>query len=113
MADHDLAAELAGYRAELAHCEKYDRTARADLVSAEIARVTEEIQATAESLDRAAAEHQDAGRDVLAAQAREEARRYRGLLDEAEAKPAARPVKRGPGRPRRETAEDKTPREKA
>ncbi|MFI0484884.1 hypothetical protein [Actinomadura sp. 9N215] len=113
MADHDLAAELAGYRAELAHCEKYEKTERAELVNGEIERVEGEVRGVAESLERAAADHEDAGRDVLAAQARVEARRYRELLDDGEAKPASRPVKRGPGRPRKETAEDKTPREKA
>lgn len=107
MADHDLAAELDGYRAELAHCEKYDKPERAKLVRGEIERVEGEVREKADALERAAAEHERAGQDVRAAETRVEASRYRDLVGEEKA------VKRGPGRPRKETAEDKTPKERA
>lgn len=107
MADHDLAAELQGYRDELAECEARGLGERAGLVRREVARVEGEIRETAEGLEREAAEHDEAGQDVRAAEARVRAREFRALL------PAEPVAKRGPGRPRKETARDKTPREKA
>lgn len=107
MADHDLGAELRGYRDELAECEARGLDKRAGLVRKEVTRVEGEIRETAERLEREAAEHDEAGQDVRAAEARVRAREFRALLP-AEDKP-----KRGPGRPRKETTVDKTPREKA
>lgn len=107
MADHDLAAELQGYREELAEYEARGLDKRAGLVRKEVARVEGEIRETAEGLEREAAEHDEAGQDVRAAEARVAARGFRALLP-AESKP-----KRGPGRPRKENTADKTPREKA
>ncbi|WP_141579661.1 hypothetical protein [Actinomadura sp. WMMA1423] len=107
MADHDLAAELQGYRDELATCEARGLDERAGLVRKEITRVEDEIREAAEGLEREAAGHEEAGQDVRAAEARVKAREYREVLP-AEARP-----KRGPGRPRKETAEDKTPKERA
>lgn len=108
MADHDLAAELQGYRNELANVEAAGKDERAAAVREEISRVEEAVRERADALDQAAEAHDKAGQDIRAAEARVESRRYRDLLDDP--KPAAR---RGGGRPRKETAEDKTPKEKA
>lgn len=110
MADHDLAAELQGYRNELANVEAHGKDERADSVREEIKRVEGEVRQVAEDLERKADEHDEAGQGVLAAEARAEASRYREHLGE-EDKPAA--AKRGAGRPRKENAADKTPKEQA
>lgn len=109
MADHDLAAELLGYRAELARYERYDEDDRAAGVREQIERVEGDVRAEAERLEADADRYDEAGQGVPAAMARNEARRYRALLDEGQ---AAKPA-RGRGRPRKETAEDKTPKENA
>lgn len=102
----DLLAELAGYQAELAYCEKNSRDERAGLVRDQIDRVVGEVRDQVARL-RAHAEACAAnGQDVPAAEAVVEARRLE------EALPAEQP-KRGPGRPRKETAQDKTPKERA
>lgn len=109
MADHDVAAELQGYRNELASAERYGKDERAGAVRKEIKRVEGEVRQVAEELEAKADAHEGDGQDALAAEARTEASRYRGLLG-SEAKSAA---KRAPGRPRKENAADKTPTEKA
>lgn len=92
---HDLGAELQGYRDELADIA--GDADREKAVRKEIARVSKAIEERADELEAQADEHQDAGQDVAAAQARVEARRHRALIEE----PAA------------EDTADSTPREKA
>lgn len=156
MADHDLAAELQGYRNELEQCEAAGKSERASAVREEIRRVEDEARTTAEDLERQADDFEGQAQDVRATEARVEARRYRELADgedrsaptadadtgsstTAGADPSAArdpelakdpgiatgtpadrdsaskeaTAKRGPGRPRKETAQDKTPKETA
>lgn len=120
MANHDLAAELQGYRNELANVVAHGKDERAGAVREEITRVEGEVREVAEEYESKAEDHDAAGQDVLAAEARVEARRYRDLLpSEEESKPAETapakpgPAKPGPGRPRKENTADKTPKEKA
>lgn len=81
--NHDLLAELAGYEAELAGYERQHRTERADAVRTEITRVIGEVQVKIERELTVAEGHEDAGQDLLAAQARVEAKRLaRGLPEE-------------------------------
>lgn len=110
MADHDLEAELLGYRNELARYERHGEDDRAASVREQIERVESDVRKEAERLEADAGRYDEAGQGVPAAMARNEARRYRALLgdDDQPAKAA-----RGRGRPRKETAEDKTPTEKA
>lgn len=74
---HDLIAELEGYRSELAGYERSGVADRAKAVKAEIARITKQVSVEADKLIAQAEGHEDAGRDVLAAQARVEAKRLR------------------------------------
>jgi hypothetical protein len=77
---HDLAAELQGYKNELKQAEQRGNKERAAAVREEIKRVGAAVREKAEALEAAAHAHDAAGQDVLAAQARVEARRYRDLL---------------------------------
>jgi hypothetical protein len=77
--DHDLLAELTGYRNELANAAAdADRSVE---VQAEVDRVSSDIQARVDDLEKAAKTHDADGQDVRAAEARVEARRYRDALD--------------------------------
>lgn len=119
MADHDLAAELLGYRNELARYERLGAGGRAAAVRKAIKRVQDDVRAEAERLEADAQRYTDVGQGVPAAIARNEARRYRALLDDGQdeagdgGQGAAQPARRGQGRPRKETTADKTPKERA
>ncbi|MGI5232866.1 hypothetical protein [Actinoallomurus sp. CA-142502] len=99
---HDLGAELQGYKDELAVVDGD----RAKAVRGEIDRVSKAIEERAAELENGASEHEEAGQDVPAAEARVEARRYRAMLDDgqedtAESKPTEKAVPaRGQGRKR-------------
>lgn len=80
---HDVLAELAAYRDELAHYTATTKTDRAQLVCAEIDRVSTVVRDNADTLDELAQQHDDSGQDMLAAQARVEARRLRAALRDA------------------------------
>lgn len=100
---HDLLAELDGYRTELDGYTRAGRGERVEAVQAEIDRVTAQITTEADKLIAQAENHEEAGQDVLAAQARVEARRLRrALADLPEAGP-----------PAGEDADDATPRRTA
>lgn len=77
---HDLIAELDGYRSELSGYERAQHKDRAAAVQAEIERVTKLITVEADKLIARAEGHEDAGQDILAAQARVEAKRLRRAL---------------------------------
>lgn len=77
MAAHDLRAELAAYEAELSRYEAREDS-RASAVRGEIDRVTAAIRVQAAALNRQAEVNDADGQDVLAAQARVQARE---LLD--------------------------------
>ncbi len=77
---HDLLAVLAGYEAELAGYERQGRKERAAAVRGEIDRVIGEVQVRIERLLTSAEGHEDDGQDVLAAQARVEAKRLAAAL---------------------------------
>lgn len=79
---HDLLAELAGYRDELAGEERRGRAGRAACVRAEIDRVRTQIAVRAEILEQEAEDHIEAGQDVKAAQAAVAARNLRQALAE-------------------------------
>jgi len=96
---HDLIAELAGYRNELAGYLRAGSTERAAAVREQMAAVTAAISGEADRLVARAENHEQAGQDVLAARARVEARRLRHAVDDAEVV--------------QETAADATPRETA
>lgn len=103
MADHDLLAELVGYKNELANAENADNTERAGAVRDEISRVEGLVRERADEFEAKTAEHAKAGQDVPAAEATVEARRYRDALGET--------VPKRRGRPAKETTQDKTPKE--
>lgn len=109
MADHDLLAELQGYRNELVNAENADNSDRAGAVRGEISRVEGLVRERADELDAQATEHAGNGQDVPAAEATVEARRYREALAGSESESA--PKRRG--RPAKENAADKTPKETA
>lgn len=113
MADHDLVAELLGYRNELARLEHGGDEPRAAAVRGEIERVEAAVREQAERLEHDAAEYDEAGQGVRAAMLRNEARELRTALGDGQGDGDGRPAKRGPGRPRKETAADTTPKEKA
>lgn len=76
---HDLLAELAGYRNELAVAAgDKDLTGQ---VQSQIDRVSTEIQARVSEFEDAAQVHDSEGQDVRAAESRVEARRFRDALD--------------------------------
>lgn len=100
---HDLLAELAAYRSELAGYERSQRVERVVAVRAEIDRVTALIHVEAAKLVAQAENHEEAGQDVLAAQARVEARRLK----------RAAATKDGGEPPAAEDTADSTPTEKA
>lgn len=86
---HDLLAELDGYRTELANAERAGRQDRADAVRPHLGRLAGLIEAEAARLDAQAETHENEGQDVLAAQARVEAKRLRrGAQLTADASPA-------------------------
>lgn len=110
---HDLLAELDGYKAELDLYERRGQDERATAVRDEIKRVEDAVRQRAEELEATADKHDETGQDVRAAEARVEARRYRDALG-SEGGPAKRSTaKRGAAQGRKETAEDKTPKDKA
>lgn len=95
---HDLGAELQGYRDELTTVDGD----RAKAVRGEIERVSKAINERVAALEEEAGEHDDAGQDVPAAEARVEARRYRAMLDNGqesavESKPQEKAVPRRSG----------------
>jgi hypothetical protein len=95
----DLIAELEAYRAEQARYAREGRKERAAAAGKEAERVADSIKAEVEKLDARAGNHEEAGQDLLAAQARVEARRLRrAVAGQA---------------PAEETAVDTTPRETA
>lgn len=109
----DLLAELDGYRAELAGYERSHKDERAALVREQIERVTGQIRTDIEKLHAQAGNHEDDGQEILAAQARVEAKRLaRALPDDNEDE--AGPKRAVRGRPKgRETTADTTPKERA
>jgi hypothetical protein len=109
MADHDLMAELQGYKNELANADDAGNSERAGAVRDEISRVEGLVRDRAEGLEKQAEEHAAAGQDVRAAEAVVAARRYRRVLDDTSV-PADAP-KRRPGRPGKENTKDATPKE--
>jgi hypothetical protein len=113
---HDLIAELNGYRAELAGAEQRRNTDRVDAVRAEIDRVTTQAQARIEQLLAQAENHEDAGADLAAAQARVEAKALAKALPE-ESRPesvrALRATAAGGEPPGAQNTAESTPREKA
>jgi hypothetical protein len=72
---HDLIAELAGYRNELANYARSGKTDRVPAVEAEIERVSTAVRARVEQLLAQADNHEEAGQDVHAAKCRVEAKR--------------------------------------
>lgn len=111
---HDLLAELAGYRNELARENQLARTDRAAAIRTEIARVRKAIASRAEVLDAEGDNYVEAGQDLKAAQAAIEARALRKAIDDGDPgqEPAAAPAEpetAADSRPRRTT----TPRKKA
>lgn len=103
---HDLAAELRGYKAELATAEQAEDTERADAVRAEIDRVHAALGRSAE-IELARADGFDgSNQGVIAAQHRQRAAEFAGHVP-ASALPESL---RHHGI---ETAEDATPRETA
>lgn len=88
---HDLVAELAGYKRELA--ARGDDDSNAAAIREEILRVERVLREKAEALEAEASELEDNGQDVLAARHRVEARRLaEPLEDAAEARPRQRAV---------------------
>jgi hypothetical protein len=86
----DLIAELTGYRNELAAARRRNNTDRAAAVTEQIERVTGQVRTRIEQLLAQAGNHEEAGQDVLAAQARVEAKRLgRETADATPAGPGA------------------------
>ena len=108
---HDLLAELAGYEAELAGYERQSRTDRAAAVRAEIDRVIDEVKVRIERLLTSAEGHEDEGQDVLAAQARVEAKRLAATLPASHRPSKLRALH--PGQAGAENADQAEPVEKA
>lgn len=111
---HDMLAELAGYQDELENLERFHgKSDRIAAVQAEIGRVCAALAKRVDELVDQAEAHEGEGRDVLAAQARIEAKRLAAALP-ADQRPTVRPLyaDRAPSAPL-ETAADTTPRETA
>lgn len=107
MADHDLAAELRGYRNELDFAHKH-RPDRAAAIRAEIDRVREVIRSQAAAIDGRAAALEEAGQDVAAAELHVAARQLRDLLDDQADEADVEGADETP-----RTAADSTPRQRA
>lgn len=108
---HDLAAELRGYRAELATAEQADDTERADSVRAEIDRVHAALARSAEIQLAHADGYDDSNQGVVAAQHRERAAELAGHVPASVLPESLR--HHGIRDGSQETAEDATPRETA
>jgi hypothetical protein len=102
---HDLLAELAGYRNELASAERRNQTERAQAVQDEVDRVTDEIETRRKQLLIDAEGHDADGQHLLGAQARMEASRLGRAI--AADQPA------GDQPPAGENASQRAPRERA
>jgi hypothetical protein len=101
---HDILAELAAYRAELAFTEQHGKTERADAVREQIDRVKAGIEARAVDLEtRAESAHGD-GQDVRAAELTVDARRYRDALAAGEPETAVESAPRERAVPRKKGA---------
>lgn len=81
MSNHDLAAELEGYRAELAGLTRLGRADRAAEVRAQAALTVAALRERIAELRAVAEQHEREGRDAPAVQARVEARRLADQLD--------------------------------
>lgn len=66
MADHDLMAELAGYRRELESLERLGKRDRAEQVRPKLAAVEAQVRAKGAALVRAAVAAREAGQDAIA-----------------------------------------------
>ena len=119
---HDLIAELTGYQEELTAAEQRDRKERAKAVRAEITRVVDTAAQRIEQLLARAGNHEDAGEDLQAANARVEAKTLaRAVIDAGHEDRLGESLQqlRGPGfetteqNTPQETAEQKTPQETA
>lgn len=97
---HDMLAELAGYRAELAGAEQHGESDRAEAIRGEIDRISAAVRGRVDELRAEATAHESNGQDVLAVNSRIEARRLAAGLPDDEP-------------PGTETATDKSPRETA
>lgn len=108
---HDLIAELTGYQEELAGAKRNDD--RAAAVGEEITRVVDAIGVRVTQLLARAENHEDAGEDLQAANARVEAKRLaRAVIDAGHEDRLGEALTqlRGPGF---ETAEQSTPQQTA
>lgn len=105
--DHDILAELDGYRTELAQAERTGKTDRAQAIRAEIDRVAAAVRRRAAAGVDDAERYHASGQLELAARARREAGRYSDAAgaDDASAQTpleSAVPAKRGSGRTSKE-----------
>lgn len=76
MADHDLIAELTGYRNELEGLLQQGKTGRAEQVRPLLAEVERQVRAKGASLRRAACATHEAGQDAVAERLHAEADRW-------------------------------------
>lgn len=105
--EHDLLAELQGYRNEKAQADRRGDADHADEVNAEIERVTAAVRRKAEILEGQAQGYDDANQHVLAGQTRAKARTYSDALAEFEDATDATPTEKAvPRRGRARTAAD-------
>lgn len=106
---HDRTAELRGYRDELASALANQGTAEhMAAVREQIERVSAEVELMAGQLDAQADAADEEGQDVRAAGLRRQAADLRGHLasedaDTSESSPVEQAVRRGPGRPRKDS----------
>ncbi|HEV2778688.1 MAG TPA: hypothetical protein VGX25_04735 [Actinophytocola sp.] len=110
---HDLIAELTGYQQELAGAEQRHRKDRTEAVRSEIERVVTAVARRVEQLLAQADNHEDAGEDLQAANARVEAKRLaRAVIDAGHEDRLGETLAalRGPGF---QTTEQTTPQETA
>lgn len=108
---HDLIAELAGYQAELAGAEQQGKKDRAAAVRKEIDRVIGAAAARIAQLLARAENHETAGEDLSAAQARVEAKALARALPEEKLAKHLRALAKPPGGT--ETAVQSTPQQTA
>lgn len=112
MTDHDLVAELNGYRNELASAERWRRTERAEAVRAEVERVTSAIRARVAILAATGAESPELAHLRAAVPDLPEAEQEEDTEvadDQKQPDEAAAPATAGP----QETAAPTAPRERA
>jgi hypothetical protein len=108
---HDRTAELRGYRDELAGALANKSTAEhVAAVREQIKRVSAEVEAMAGLFDALADAAEEEGQDVNAAGLKRQAADLREHLslgdldtDTAESSPVEQAVRRGPGRPRKDS----------